>query len=82
VTGVDQMQLDRSVFTKIALGDLAPGAFYRGTAAHDAGDRIIYNTGTGSLYYDADGNGAGASILFATLAGAPSVSYTDFFIIP
>ena len=85
VTGVDQIQLDRTVFTKIGLGDLALGAFHKGagvTGAHDAGDRIIYNTTTGNLYYDADGSAAASSaILFATLAGSPALAYTDFFIV-
>ena len=86
VTGVDEIQLDRTVFPTIGLGDLALGAFYKGagvTGAHDAGDRIVYNTTTGNLYYDADGSGAGSSaILFATLAGSPGLAYTDFFIVP
>ncbi len=42
--------------------------------------RIIYNTETGALSYDADGNKAGgiAAVHFATLTGAPNLSAADF----
>jgi serralysin len=79
---VDTIRLDRTVFTTLALGDLAQGAYYEGAAAHDLNDRIVYNAGTGNLYYDANGSAAGGSVLFATLAGAPALAYTDFFIVP
>lgn len=36
---------------------------------------------TGALDYDADGNGAGAAVQFATLTGAPSVNARDFIVI-
>src|SRR5207248_6512592 len=51
----------------------APGA----TGGHDVDDRIIYNTSTGQLFYDADGNGPGAAQLIATLEGAPPLVATD-----
>src|SRR5207248_1402446 len=34
---------------------------------HDADDRVVFDTTTGSLYYDADGSGAGAAQLIASL---------------
>ena len=68
-------------FTSIAVGNPGPGAFYRGAAAHDASDRIIYDTTSGNLYYDPDGTGAADPTLFATLTGAPWVAYTDFFVV-
>jgi Ca2+-binding RTX toxin-like protein len=42
---------------------------------------VIYNTSTGQLYYDADGSGAGASQLIATLSGAPGLTATDIAVI-
>jgi Ca2+-binding RTX toxin-like protein len=78
----DTIQLDRTIFTKLATGNLAAGAFHEGSAAHDSSDRIVYNEDTGSLYYDADGNSSGSSaILFATLVGTPTLTAADFFIV-
>src|ERR1051325_7904287 len=79
----DNIQLDAAAFTAIgtsgrfAANDVrfyaAPGA----TGGHDADDRIIYNTTTGQLFYDADGNGPGAAQLIATLDGARPLIATD-----
>ena len=82
LAGTDKIGLDDAIFTQIGgLGALSASAFFAGTSAHDADDRIIYDATSGRLYYDADGNGAGAQILFATLLGAPSLTASDFQVI-
>jgi Ca2+-binding RTX toxin-like protein len=82
VGGTDRIALDDAVFTAIGgLGALNANAFFAGAAAHDADDRIVYDAATGNLYYDADGNGAGAALLFATLQGAPVLTASDFVVI-
>jgi serralysin len=82
LSGTDKIALDDAVFTAIgAPGALAAGAFVIGTAAGDADDRIIYNSATGALFYDADGNGAGAAVQFATLTGNPVIAASDFQVI-
>jgi len=82
VTGVDRLALDDAIFTALgAAGVLDAAAFVAGTAAADADDRIVYDGATGRLFYDADGNGAGAAILFATLQGAPTLAASDFLVI-
>lgn len=58
-TADDEMALLGVVYG-LALGALALGAFRNGAAAADANDRIVYNQGTGQVFFDADGNGAGA----------------------
>ncbi len=51
-------------------------------AAHDRNDRVIYDTSTGELYYDADGiRGGYDPVHFATLAGAPAIDAGDFLIV-
>jgi Ca2+-binding RTX toxin-like protein len=77
----DTIVLDDSVFATLSTGTLNANAFFVGAAAHDADDRIIYDSATGALYYDADGNGAGAAIQFAILQGAPPINSSDFQVI-
>jgi serralysin len=80
----DVVRLDDDTFIGLATGTLASGRFYSApgaTTAHDANDRIIYNSSTGNLFYDADGLGGAAAMRFATLAGAPTISAADFFVV-
>jgi serralysin len=80
----DTIQLDRSIFTAItALGSLSSAAFFVGAAAHDADDRIIYNSATGNLLYDRDGTrvGGAAAVQFAHLNGTPAISSDDFVVV-
>lgn len=84
VAGQDVLELSRFIFTKFATpGGISVENFVAGVGAvaHDANDYLIYNTSTGALYYDADASGAGLATQFATLAGLPAVSLTDFVII-
>ena len=50
--------------------------FQTGTTgtALDAAVRMIYNTASGNLYYDADGNAAGAAVLVAHLDGTVALT--------
>jgi len=81
VTGVDKIALDDFIFVGLASGALPASAFYVGSAAHDADDRIIYNQTTGALYFDYDGNGIGTAIQFATLDGVPILAASDIMVI-
>ena len=74
-SGWDNIRLDAASFTTLG----AAGQFTSGDArfwssssgtAHDADDRILYNTSTRQLWYDADGNGSGAAQLIGTLTRA------------
>ena len=50
--------------------------FFSGTGVLDTSgidtSFIKYDIGTGNLFYDADGNGAGAVVQFATLSNIPT----------
>jgi Ca2+-binding RTX toxin-like protein len=74
--------------TLTTLGTLNAALFASNTNgwAADANDRIIYESDTGKLFYDANGGngtalGAANAIHFATLVGAPSISNLDFVVI-
>jgi Ca2+-binding RTX toxin-like protein len=80
----DFIALDDAIFGAIQTDAghyLTGNEFYVGAAAHDADDRIIYNAATGALYYDADGNGAGAAVQFATLDPGMALVNDDFIIV-
>jgi Ca2+-binding RTX toxin-like protein len=78
----DTIALDDAIFAGIGTpGAFNAAAFAAGAAAADANDRIVYNQATGQLFYDADGNGAGAAVLFATLTGNPALTASDFAVI-
>ena len=79
--GDDTIELENAVFTGLATGVLAAGAFHIGAAAADGDDRIIYNDVTGALIFDADGSGAGAATWFATLTTGPSPTNEDFVVV-
>ncbi len=81
LSGTDHISLNKSVFTALGLGPIAAGAFVVGTAAGDADDRLIYDQATGRLFYDADGNGAGAAIQFAQLEAGTALTVGDFSVI-
>jgi Ca2+-binding RTX toxin-like protein len=69
------------LFTVLANGTLGTNFFRLGTAAVDNNDYIIYDEASGSLWYDADANGAGLQVLFATLANNEVLTNTDFRVI-
>jgi Ca2+-binding RTX toxin-like protein len=49
------------------------------TTAADGNDFILYNSGTGALYYDADGSGNGSlPVQFALLGVGLAVTAGDF----
>ena len=83
----DSFHLDNAVFTKLGKGapakplKLAADAFFKGKAAHDASDRIVYDPGTGSLSYDADGSASGKAVKFALLKKGLALTNADFFVI-
>ena len=84
----DRIALENDVFSGLAPGPFADWWFRSGagaTSAADADDRLIYDTSSGALYFDADGLGGRAAVPFATLAadGAghrPVLSAIDFLV--
>jgi Ca2+-binding RTX toxin-like protein len=79
----DQIQLDSAIFSALDLGALDASAFKdNATAPRDADDFIIYNSNTGSLFYDADGGeSAFRAVKFASLSAGLNLSAADFLVI-
>jgi len=82
VSGLDLILLDDLIFgalgPAVESGELRMGAGF--TSAADGDDFLIFNTSNGNLYYDADAVGGSAAVKFAVLAGAPTLSHSDFAI--
>ncbi len=83
----DRIVLDQSIFDAFTdLGAIGVDQFYAAagaTTAHDATDRIIHNTTTGAIFYDADGIGGRDAVLFATMTTpTPTIlAAADFMIV-
>jgi Ca2+-binding RTX toxin-like protein len=77
----DIFHLDNAVFSTLPAGTLAASAFRVGAAAADASDRVVYNSATGALMYDADGIGGVAAVQFAQLGSGLALTNSDFLIV-
>jgi Ca2+-binding RTX toxin-like protein len=75
---VDVLRLDNAVFSGLSLGTLKAKALAFGTAAADGDDRIIYDQGSGKLFFDADGAGTKAAIQFAQVDAGTVMTHADF----
>ncbi|WP_407666760.1 M10 family metallopeptidase C-terminal domain-containing protein, partial [Microvirga roseola] len=60
---------------------LSNATFKVGTSASTWEQRIVYDQATGSVYYDADGAGAQAQVLFAKVSAGTALSATSFLLI-
>lgn len=83
----DTIQLNQAIFKSITHGGgLLAEEFFSGAgakSAHDVSDRIIYDTTSGTLWYDADGIGGAAAVPFARIQGylTRMVDHTDILIL-
>ncbi|MBX9608762.1 MAG: hypothetical protein K2Y51_21255 [Gammaproteobacteria bacterium] len=85
LSGTDLFELHLDIFAALESTDgvLNADNFIAGAGAvaTTTSERIILDTDTGSLYYDADGNGAGACIEFARLDGPLTAHAGDFLVV-
>ncbi|MEQ1950340.1 calcium-binding protein [Mesorhizobium sp. CN2-181] len=80
----DTIQLENAIFNAIiGVGVLTADQFVANAAgvATTAAHRIIYETDTGILRYDTNGNAIGGDTIFATLTAGLGVTNADFFIV-
>jgi hypothetical protein len=76
---VDDILLVQSIFAGI--GPTLTADEFRIGMAQDANDRILYNNGTGQLYYDSNANVAGGMMLFATVTAGTVLTFDDFVMV-
>ncbi|MES2784206.1 MAG: hypothetical protein V4684_01990 [Pseudomonadota bacterium] len=87
VSGTDTLQLKVSVFSALGLaGPLTEAMFATGPGVikgNDTSDRVIYDTSTGTLYYDRDGSASAAPIAIAVIGTDqhPVLSLADFVLV-
>ncbi len=79
----DRIEIDNAVFGGVLIGALAATAFTSNLtgAATTVAQRVIYETDTGLLWYDADGTGVGARVQFASLTIGTVMAATEFTVV-
>ena len=82
-SGQDSIELDKRIFSALPGEGTLLSQYFRASAsgkAYDDNDYILYNTTTGALSYDSDGNGQGIAVEFAMLVGKPAIKAEDLVI--
>jgi Ca2+-binding RTX toxin-like protein len=79
-SGNDDIVLTATIFSAIGTS-LSNSELRAGTVALDANDYIIYDSASGQIFYDANGNGAGGQTLFATVTANTSLNFNDFILV-
>lgn len=82
--GVDSLVFNNAIFTKIGKdGALAEGALAVNdiATAAERNDRVIYNSVTGELFYDADGSRSGKAVLVAEIGAGLALTAADVLVI-
>ena len=92
LAGSDMLELDADAFgarlidERLPVGERYEISFRSNTTglAESAGDRLVLNTTTGQLFFDADGSGHGSAQLIATLTfatGSGPLTAADFLLV-
>lgn len=70
-------------FGNLAAGSLSSNRFRASSSgtASSTSQRFLFNTTTGVLSYDSDGNGSGSAVTIATLSGVTSLSASRILIV-
>ena len=78
-----RFQFNVTIFGGLAAGSLTAAEFQisNNADAQAATVRFIFEKDTGILSYDADGNGAGAAVIIATLQAGATMSLSDIEIL-
>lgn len=72
IYGLPLIELSQEIFASLPVGDLEDKYFVRGNVATTGDHHLIFDPNTDKLYYDGDGVGGDAQVLFARLPDAGS----------
>jgi hypothetical protein len=82
VAGMDKIEVSAFGFGGgLVAGGLEVNRLVNGTGATQTFGQFLYDSANGQLSWDADGTGAGAALLIATLSGAPAITAADFTVV-
>jgi Ca2+-binding RTX toxin-like protein len=81
--GQDTIQLVGDAFNLFDYigGTLDSTVFALGDHATTAEHRVLYDAGTGMLYFDEDGAGGQDALLIAVFSNTPTLTASSFFIV-
>jgi Ca2+-binding RTX toxin-like protein len=80
----DSILVDNADFKGLTAGKLGAARYYEGgnvdalTTGH--GEKFMYDTDSGNLYYDTNGASAGGKVLIATVINAPNLSSAEIIV--
>jgi Ca2+-binding RTX toxin-like protein len=78
----DTIYLENAVFKALKkTGALSKYSFVKAAKALDSNDYVGYDSKTGNLWYDSNGNKSGGQVIFANIGAKKPIYYTDFHII-
>jgi len=78
----DTIQLENAVFRKLTkTGALNKAYFVLNSVAKDSNDYVGYDSRTGDLWYDSNGNAAGGKMVFANIGVKKTIGIYDFAVI-
>ncbi|MGE0055201.1 MAG: peroxidase family protein [Hyphomicrobium sp.] len=80
--GIDKISLESSIFNQLSGGTTLLGSEFEisSLGATSASTRIVYDSATGALFYDADGTAGASPVQFATLATGLALTASDFVV--
>ena len=80
--GIDKISLESSIFNQLSGGTTLLGSEFEisSIGATSASTRIVYDSATGALFYDADGTAGASPVQFATLALGLALTASDFVV--
>lgn len=79
-SGQDRLCLSRRVFGSASAGALVGNVLANGWEAQGTETRFVFEPGSGTLYFDADGAGSKVAVPFAVLAGVSTLLAEDLLL--